>query len=288
MLSSQRERDVVEAELNLGSDDRSEFELNSEDWPPTPPRKPRTFTSAFDSDPSQSERDPKAAAGTGLAAQSATMTNRTVNQAFLDTLYPDNSRIKAGKLVTVPSSQAPKAPQPQPSYSAAKASLAPPPKIHPIFHQKVNKPSPNLNLPVASVHTSSYSYTSVKSSLPNLNATFSRSNSSSEPASLSSGGSTISAIRKKRVNPWEVVTPDKSQKKNPPNEANTATGAKLSAPTFSRAGSTEPSKAELLTSSTLDIKQKVMLSTEQQQVLKTVVEKSESVFFTGSAGKWPS
>lgn len=40
----------------------------------------------------------------------------------------------------------------------------------------------------------------------------------------------------------------------------------------------------MLTSETMDIKQKVILSPEQQMVLKLVVDDGKSVFFTGSAG----
>ena len=43
-------------------------------------------------------------------------------------------------------------------------------------------------------------------------------------------------------------------------------------------------KGKLLTSDTIDIKQKVVLSPEQQVVLKLVVEEGKNVFFTGSAG----
>ena len=44
-------------------------------------------------------------------------------------------------------------------------------------------------------------------------------------------------------------------------------------------------KRRMLSSDTLDIKQKVLLSPEQQMVLKMVVEDGKNVFFTGSAGK---
>lgn len=43
-------------------------------------------------------------------------------------------------------------------------------------------------------------------------------------------------------------------------------------------------KRRMLSSDTLDIKQKVLLSPEQQMVLKMVVEDGKNVFFTGSAG----
>lgn len=43
-------------------------------------------------------------------------------------------------------------------------------------------------------------------------------------------------------------------------------------------------KAPLLTSLAIDIKQKVMLSSEQQMVLNMVLQ-GKNVFFTGSAGE---
>ena len=48
---------------------------------------------------------------------------------------------------------------------------------------------------------------------------------------------------------------------------------------------TAAEKRRLLSSETMDIKQKVILSPEQQLVLKMVVEDGKNVFFTGSAGQ---
>ena len=50
-------------------------------------------------------------------------------------------------------------------------------------------------------------------------------------------------------------------------------------------GSEGTIKGRMLTSETMDIKQKVILRPEQQMVLKMVVDDGQSVFFTGSAGK---
>ena len=40
--------------------------------------------------------------------------------------------------------------------------------------------------------------------------------------------------------------------------------------------------------SSMSIKQRIALSDEQKAVLKMVVDQGKSIFFTGSAGTWPS
>lgn len=271
MISTQRRREVDDV------DDRPEFTLGSDEWPASPPRKPKSISSTLDKPliGTRIERGPV------LLPQSATTTSRTLNRASLQagvsqTDINETSRIQGGKLVTQPSTQTTRTAQP--CYSAARAHSVPPPRVHPMFAKKVNNSQGQLQ-PAAAVHTSSSSYSNARSGLPPLNATASRSNPSSDAAW---SASTLPAAPKKRINPWEVVSPDQTKRK----VVKTTSGnfGTLAAPGMSRSGSAEGSRAELLTSTALDIKQKVMLSPEQQAVLKMVVEKNESVFFTGSAG----
>ncbi len=258
------------------------FVLGSDEWPASPERKPKSISSTLDNEFNPPRMESKGSPRFG--SQSATATSRTINRASVESQQSqshinETSTIQKGKLVTLPSTAATRAAQPS-SYSASKAAAAPPPRIHPMFQKKVDHAQPRQ--PSSSIHSSASSYSSVKSSLPQLNTTASRSNPSSDGAS--SGSST--SLPKKRVNPWENLSPDQTKRSSKTPKTNAGNFGKLSGPGMSRTGSAEGStRLNLLTSSTLDIKQKVLLSQEQQHVLKSVVEKGESVFFTGSAGK---
>ena len=285
MLSSQPRRKFGDSgdEPDSDSDPRSDFVLGSDEWPASPERKPKPSSISATLDKPFSQPRMEVKAGPSLGSQGATASRLAIPRVPLqrgveNSIINETSRIKNGKLITQPSTAATRAAQ-HSSYSASKGAAAPPPRIHPMFQKKVNDTA--INQPIPSIHSSSSSYSSVRSNLPLVNATAPRSNPSSDAPSLASAVS----IPKKRVNPWENLSPDQTKRSTRTPKTNAGNFGKLSGPGMSQVSSNEGSKINLLTSSALDIKQKVLLSQEQQHVLKSVVEKNESVFFTGSAGK---
>ena len=98
--------------------------------------------------------------------------------------------------------------------------------------------------------------------------------STSAPSGPSAG-----VVPKKRVMPWDDITDQQPRQARPKSTFHTVGGSLRE-----RDAATANSKAGLLTSNTMNIKQKVVLSPEQQMVLKLVVDDGRNVFFTGSAG----
>jgi hypothetical protein len=85
-------------------------------------------------------------------------------------------------------------------------------------------------------------------------------------------------IDKKRDFPWDaMVPPAKKTKSNDKGAFHS-----LTTPSVSNASA---SSSRSMTSNALNIRQKVALSHEQQQILQMVVEGGKNVFFTGSAGE---
>jgi len=143
-------------------------------------------------------------------------------------------------------------------------------KLAPIFG---SKPTPSTSNPSSSSRSTSLPASSYSS--------FSRATStapSTQPSSAAYAFNQESALPKKRHLPWADLEASTSKQ--------TRTGSsnfhELSGPS----GSSKLAgvKGQMLTSSSMDIKQKVLLSPEQQMVHKLVVEDGKSVFFTGSAG----
>lgn len=90
--------------------------------------------------------------------------------------------------------------------------------------------------------------------------------------STSSSASKGAPVVKKRALPWENIGAGvKAVKEKASNYHNVG-------------GSKSGSSKSMLTSNSMNIKQKVILSPEQQMVLKLVVDDGKNVFFTGSAG----
>lgn len=90
--------------------------------------------------------------------------------------------------------------------------------------------------------------------------------------------------KNKRQFPWEhMADPVKKPKAtlNDKGAYHTLAGSGAS----SSAAVAGPSKSNLLTGKALNIKQKVMLSSEQQKILTMVVDEGKNIFFTGSAGQ---
>jgi len=97
--------------------------------------------------------------------------------------------------------------------------------------------------------------------------------------------STQNAVKKpiKRQYPWETMADPPTKKvKGPQHGAfhTMSTGAS----SLGNNAVPGPSKSDLLTGSSLNIKQKVLLSPEQQKILHMVTNENKNVFFTGSAG----
>ncbi|GAA5929992.1 uncharacterized protein JCM15063_004685 [Sporobolomyces koalae] len=88
---------------------------------------------------------------------------------------------------------------------------------------------------------------------------------------------TSAAVPKKRHLPWDDL---EAATKKPIRQAS-SNFHELAGPGGAQLAGV---KGKMLTSTSMDIKQKVLLSPEQQMVHKLVVEDGKSVFFTGSAG----
>ena len=100
------------------------------------------------------------------------------------------------------------------------------------------------------------------------------------PTSSSTSSSKVAT--KKRQFPWEhMADPVKKPKAtlNDKGAYHTLSGA-----SSSNNAAAGPSKSNLLTGKALNIKQKVLLSSEQQKILTMVVDEQKNIFFTGSAG----
>lgn len=113
-----------------------------------------------------------------------------------------------------------------------------------------------------------------------------------KPGSAStSANAAAKPLKKKRTFPWDLMEPPAG--KRPRQQVAPEKGAfhklsglgasadALDVPADSRSRSASPA----LTSEHVQIDQKLRLSTEQQKVLKLVVDEGKSVFFTGSAGE---
>lgn len=100
------------------------------------------------------------------------------------------------------------------------------------------------------------------------------------PVASTSGASTSSTVPKKRVMPWDELLQSGS--------SSHATGSSSSKSSNYHIVGGEESKvgrSNMLTSTAIDIKQKVTLSSEQQMVLEMVLQ-GKNIFFTGSAGEF--
>ncbi|GAA5967735.1 hypothetical protein JCM3765_000015 [Sporobolomyces pararoseus] len=147
---------------------------------------------------------------------------------------------------------------------SAKPSFTTASKLAPIFNTR------------APSSTASSTSTSRSTSVPTPSSSayaFNQRQSSSKP-------SVLPASNGKRKLPWddlEAIAASSSSKQSRSN----SNFHELSGPGSAKLAGV---KGQMLTSTTMDIKQKVILSPEQQMVHKLVVDDGKSVFFTGSAG----
>ncbi|GAA5862115.1 hypothetical protein JCM1840_001648 [Sporobolomyces johnsonii] len=256
-LSSQPKR-------NWGDDQEDENErpefssLNSQDWPPSPPPKPR---------PPKQPTAPSAVASTSkgkAVAASAAATSKVASQAGAGGM-----RGAAGQVNISTASAF--------SRTGSSASSSRPPAAKPSFTKDSTKP---LLAPIFR-KTSAASTSSTSSSGPTASTSSYASSSAAAYAFNHSSASTSSSntLPKKRRLPWDDIEQSTSKSSR---SAGSTSFHELSGPAGAKIG--PELKGEMLTSSLMDIKQKVTLSPEQQMVHKLVVGDGRSVFFTGSAG----
>ncbi|GAA5849249.1 hypothetical protein JCM8547_006492 [Rhodosporidiobolus lusitaniae] len=261
MLSSQPKRSWGDSPPSSPSQEnaplrpQSSFTLTEEQWPPTPPSaRPGTKNVERERERVREEALRKASAGSSrTAAGSGSSRAGSVGA---------RRQGSVGAAAVKPLA-------PKPSFASGSTKLAP------LFSRPAARGS--------SSSSSSTSSSTVRSS------SFSTSTYAFNHSSTSRASSTSSSVLpKKRSLPWEELEASAS--------ASSSSSSKLSRTSSSSANfhalNGPPGGGEgrlggmmsTLTSSSLDIKQKVVLSPEQQMVLKMVVDDEKSVFFTGSAG----
>uniref|UniRef100_A0A0K3C6U0 ATP-dependent DNA helicase PIF1 n=1 Tax=Rhodotorula toruloides TaxID=5286 RepID=A0A0K3C6U0_RHOTO len=234
MLSSQPKRSWGDSHI---SDDepentRPDFTLNSDEWPPTPPKKrPVTVAGAKGKQVAGARQS---SVGGGLGGARTAMGGQAQAQAQAQ-----------GRPLTSTSVQKPAFVKESPGGS--KVPLAP------LFRRA----------PSASTSSSSSS-----SSRPGP-STYAYNNPT-----------TGSVLPKKRTLPWEEL--EASSSRSTTTSSSSRNFHELAGPPGSK--NATGGAGRLLMSESMDIKQKVVLSPEQQTVHKLVVEDGKNVFFTGSAG----
>ncbi|GAA6019588.1 hypothetical protein JCM10207_006936 [Rhodosporidiobolus poonsookiae] len=233
---------------------KSSFNLTEEDWPPTPPQ----------------HRPGKANAAAAAAAEAEKRRVEALKRAKVGPAGAAAAGKGKGKALpaVVPQS---KPLAPKPSFTQQRGS---PGQLAPLFRKSASTSS-SAN---AGPSTSSSTLRSTSSA----SAAYAFNHASSSRTSSSSSGGTGSVLPKKRTLPWEELESSSSSSK-------VARGGSTSFHTLSGpaggGGQLAPGMKEaLLRSGSANIKQKVLLSPEQQMVLKLVVQDEKNVFFTGSAG----
>ena len=246
MLSSQPKRSWGDSDGEENA--RPEFELTADDWPPTPP-KPRLAKPSTATTSSSTVSKPVA-----RSASSASLSKAGATSA-----YPSSSLSRP--IVSKPAAAA------GPSTSSSSSSR--PLQAKPSSTSLAKKPL----APIFRTQSASSASSSTSRSTSAGSSAFAFNN----PATARSTGPSV--LPTKRALPWEQLEESASRS----SRAGSANFHELSGPSgASRLSS--GAKGKLLTSDSMDIKQKVVLSPEQQMVLKMVVENDKNVFFTGSAG----
>lgn len=254
MLSSQPKRSWGDSD---DENERPEFALNSEDWPPTPP-KARPGKSSVASVPEDAPIDKG---------------KQIVRSTSLSGIKPASVNSSGGL------AQAAKSGSSAMSRPLVNRRSEPVPSVRP----KDNVPlAPLFSRPRPASSSSSAGPTSrpmgSASSSQGSVASGSSAFAYNNPKTAASTGS--SELPKKRQLPWEELEATSSKQ----GRTGSANFHHLNGPTGSKQRTGVGKPGELLTSTSMDIKQKVVLSPQQQRVLKLVVEEGKSVFFTGSAG----
>ncbi|GAA5905767.1 hypothetical protein JCM8208_000890 [Rhodotorula glutinis] len=245
MLSSQPKRSWGDSD---GEEEnaRPEFELTAEDWPPTPP-KPRPVKPSTAAASTSSSSKPVA-----RSASSASLSKAGATSA-----YPSSSLSRP--IVSKPAAAA----------GPSTASSSRPLQAKPSSTSLAKKPL----APIFRTQSASSSSSSTSRSTSAGSSAFAFNN----PSTARSTGPSV--LPTKRALPWEQLEETASRS----SRGGSANFHELSGPSGASRLSSGV-KGKLLTSDSMDIKQKVVLSPEQQMVLKMVVENDKNVFFTGSAG----
>lgn len=245
MLSSQPKRSWGDSDGEENA--RPEFELTADDWPPTPPKpRPAKPSTATTSSSTVSKPVARSASSASLSKAGAT------------SAYPSSSLSRP--VVSKPAAAA------GPSTSSSSSR---PLQAKPSSTSLAKKPL----APIFRTQSASSASSSTSRSTSAGSSAFAFNN----PATARSTGPSV--LPTKRALPWEQLEESASRS----SRAGSANFHELSGPSgASRLSS--GAKGRLLTSDSMDIKQKVVLSPEQQMVLKMVVENDKNVFFTGSAG----
>ncbi|GAA5832670.1 hypothetical protein JCM11251_001406 [Rhodosporidiobolus azoricus] len=267
MLSSQPKRSWGDSDDEGVENNRPEFTLTEDDWPPTPPKpRPSKVNATTSADQAKARAMARVQASKAVAAGSSS--SSSASGVIKGAVGGARAVIQHAKPLA-----------PKPSFTKTD-----PAKIAPLFRK-----------PSASSSTSSSSTSTIRSSTSNTI----RSSSSSASAytsygsaayaanhastSASTSSSSYSVLPKKRALPWEQIEASSSKSSRLGGTSSSTNFHALNGPGGS-ARLAPGMKERMLTSDTMDIKQKVILSPEQQMVLKMVVDDEKNVFFTGSAG----
>ncbi|GAA5890026.1 hypothetical protein JCM6882_009205 [Rhodosporidiobolus microsporus] len=255
MLSSQPKRSWGDSDDDEAENARPSFALTEDDWPPTPPKQRPGKVNARDA-----ADQAKARAMARVKASAAASGSGSGSSS---------SGVKAGGSRPVVPVAASKPLVPKPSFTKTD-----PGKLAPLFR----KPTPSAG------SSSSSSSDTIRSSTSNTIRSSSSASASVSYGSAAYAANHSSVLPKKRTLPWEELESASSSKSTRLGPSGSSTNFHaLNGP--SGAGRLAPGmKERMLTSESMDIKQKVILSPEQQMVLKMVVDDGKNVFFTGSAG----
>ncbi|GAA5974457.1 hypothetical protein JCM11641_003225 [Rhodosporidiobolus odoratus] len=249
----------------------SSFDL-TDDWPPTPPKS----------------RPGKANAAAAQRAKEVEREREREREAKKKAAIARAA--KAGAGVSSSAHGQPLAPKPTSNMfaSTSTSSSKPAPKIAPMFR----RPGASSSSAATSASGSTSSASAVKRTASTGSSTYafthastSRTSSTSSSSASTSSVGVGSVLPKKRALPWEgLETTSSSSTKLSRTSSSSSNFHALNGPTGAGGRLAAGMKEKMLTSSAMDIKQKVILSPEQQMVLKLVVEDEKNVFFTGSAG----
>ncbi|GAA5987380.1 hypothetical protein JCM10908_001932 [Rhodotorula pacifica] len=267
MLSSQPKRSWGDSD---DENERPEFVLNSEDWPPTPPKprptKPSTTAYTSTSTANKGKAVARTVSGAGVKPGSVNFASSASRTGTAPLATTSASRANASATLGRP--------------LVGRKSEPPPRQAQPIIDIPLAPLFSRQRPPSSSAGSSTSSRPMASSSSQSRIAAGSTMFALNNPATAASNGS---ALPKKRTLPWEELEAVSSRG----SRTGSSNFHELSGPSSSGANKRRISsemKGRLLTSDTIDIKQKVVLSPEQQVVLKLVVEEGKNVFFTGSAG----
>ncbi|SCZ87336.1 BZ3500_MvSof-1268-A1-R1_Chr2-2g04802 [Microbotryum saponariae] len=300
MLSSQPKRhyeDDDAASSHFDDDIENEaprstfFQLDSQEWPPTPP-KPNKLSKHMN--PQLASNRPAAVPSLVASSSRIGAANKNAELNRVTSTSRDEATSYGGVQRTTSSTSHPstssRSANPVAKSTATTLSRTTSSTTQPFRPPALKQPVARTSSSSSVANNASTSRTTSAAQQPPrpttntlYNAGFTRPSSSStlKPTtsstsvnSTTSNTSASSTVPKKRVMPWDL-----------PSSASLSKAVKLANGTsaFQVIGDGKLTRVGLA-DSTMDIKQKILLSPEQQIVHKLVVDEGKSVFFTGSAG----